>query len=286
MPIISAVPCKQVEMSKHTIIKPQSGWIPLQFREWVEFFDLFLILTLRDIKLRYKQTFLGVIWVLLQPLSTCLIFALIFGRVAHLPSEGIPYILFAFGGMLPWFVFSQSVLRASHSIISQAAMISKVYFPRIMLPAACCAAALLDFLVNLAMVLILCPIYGIPFTLKLFFIPVLIVLVLSFSLGLSLIFSALNVFYRDFNHLLPFLFQIWMFASPLVYSAKMIPEKWKWVYFLNPMSGMIDGFRWALFGGEVFPWETVLVSIIASFFACFLGLHVFNRVERHFADII
>lgn len=271
---------------KHYVIKARSGWIALDFQEWADFFDLFLILIVRDIKLRYKQTALGIIWVILQPLLTSLMFTIIFGKLAKMPSDGIPYILFALAGILPWTIFSQSVLKASLSVVSQAHLISKVYFPRIMIPASACIAGMVDYLINLAIVFVMMIIYHTPFTVHLFLLIPLTLFVLLFSLGTGLLFCAFNVFYRDFGIALPFLMQIWMFASPLVYSASLIPQKWKLLYMLNPLSGLIDGFRWALFEVGPFPWQSFGISVLFSFAACFAGIYIFHRVERHFADVI
>jgi lipopolysaccharide transport system permease protein len=271
---------------KHIIIKPQSGWVPIQFREWVEFFDLFIILIQRDIKLRYKQTFLGITWVVLQPLITSCLIALIFGRLAKLPSDGIPYILFALSGMLPWSIFSQSVTRSSTIMISEAHLISKVYFPRIMIPVSVCTSTAIDFLINLVVILILCAIYGMPFTFHLLFIPLFFLCVMAFSIGLGLLFSSLCVFYRDFNHLLPFAMQIWMYGSPLVYSSTLVPEKWKFLYTLNPLAGIIDGFRWALLPVNQFPWQSFGIAAFFSITICIMGIFIFHRFERYFVDVI
>lgn len=271
---------------KHSIIKAKSGWRLIDVREWVDFFDLFIILINRDIKLRYKQTLLGVFWVILQPLMTSVMFTIVFGRMGKMPSDGIPYLLFALTGVLPWSIFSQSVLKASTSIINQAHLISKVYFPRMMIPASVSGASLVDFVINLSVVLGFCLIYGVYPSWNIFLLIPLTILLLFLSLGIGLLFCALNVFYRDFSIALPFLIQIWMFASPLVYSASMVPEKWRVIYSINPIAGLIDGYRWAFFGLGDFPWFSLGFAAFFSISAFLLGALLFHRVERQFADVI
>lgn len=271
---------------KETIIKPRSGWIPLNFRQLFEFKDLFVILITRELKLRYKQTAIGILWVILQPLLTVILFTAIFGKLAKLPTEGVPYLLFAFSGMLPWVLFSQSVLRSSCCLVTEARLISKVYFPRILLPFAACWSVVADFLVCLVMMLGLMIFYEIPVTWNLLAFFPLSLLVLFFAMGMSAWISSLNVYYRDFAYVVPFLIQIWMYASPIVYSHTMIPTEWQSLYALNPLSGMIDSFRWSLLGLSPFPWYSFSISFVATVSVFFLGVIIFKRVERYFADVI
>jgi lipopolysaccharide transport system permease protein len=273
-------------MYKKYVIKPRSGWIPVNLRELWEFRDLFFILSQREVKLRYKQTILGIAWVLLQPLLTAILFALIFGRVAKMPSDGDPYVLFAFAGLLPWIMFSQGLQRASNSLIQESKLISKVYFPRVLLPSACCAAVIIDFLVSLSALAVLLVYYQVPLTLNLLFLPLLLLCTLLCTIGISLWFSAFNVYYRDFMYALPFFIQLWMYASPVVYSGSMISEKWGLLYSLNPLVGIIEAFRWSLLGRDTFPFASFTISLGISFGMLFMGMIVFRRIERYFADVI
>jgi lipopolysaccharide transport system permease protein len=272
--------------AQHIRIQPAAGWAALQLGELWRYRDLISILMMRDVKLRYKQTALGVIWVILQPLVASLIFAIIFGRFANLPSSGVPYLPFVFAGMLPWNLFSGSVQRAGNSLVSDSRLISKVYFPRMAIPVASSAAVLVDFGVGLVVMLCLLPFYGIPFTLNLLFLPFLLALALLISVGVSLFLSALNVYYRDFMYALPFVIQVWMYASPVVYSADLIPGPLKPIYALNPIAGVIDGFRWALLGLGDFPAASLLISLIIGLLLFVGGSLVFQRVEQNFADVI
>ena len=239
-----------------------------------------------DIKLRYKQTFLGVTWVILQPLLTSGIFSIVFGVLADLPSEETPYFVFAFAGSLPWNLFSQSMQRAGGSLVAGRSMISKVYFPRMMLPIASSVAVLVDFFVGLGIMGILLLIFQIPFTLNLLALPILIIINLLIAIGVSLWISAFSVHYRDFIYALPFLISAWMYASPIAYSVTLVPEKWRLVYSLNPMVGVIDGFRWALLGKDAFPWIAVGVAMAVGLIIFISGAYIFRRIERGFADVI
>jgi lipopolysaccharide transport system permease protein len=272
--------------SFYTRIQKSSGWSAINFAELWTFRDLFLILANRDIKLRYKQTFLGVTWVILQPLLTSGIFAIVFGTLANLPSEGTPYFVFAFAGSLPWNLFSQSMQRAGGSLVAGRAMIEKVYFPRMLLPIASSVAVLVDFFVGLGIMLVLLLIYQIPLTINLLVLPILILINLMIAIGVSLWVSAFSVHYRDFIYALPFLVSAWMYASPIAYSATLIPDQWRVLYSLNPMVGVIDGFRWALLGQNTFPGTAILVALIVGVVVFISGAFVFRRIERSFADVI
>lgn len=267
-------------------IQPEHGWAALEIGDLWRYRDLLYILAMRDVKLRYKQTALGIVWVILQPLVAALIFAVIFGRFANLPSSGIPYLPFVFAGMLPWNLFAGALQRAGNSLISDSKLISKVYFPRMAVPIASSAAVLIDFLVALVVMFCLLPIYGIALTPNLLFLPLLLLLTLLISVGVSLFLSALNVYYRDFMYALPFVVQVWMYASPVVYSADLIPALLKGIYAINPLVGVIDGFRWALLGLGDFPATSLLLSFVTGIALFLGGAFVFQRVERNFADVI
>ncbi len=256
--------------------------------EWLEllaFKDLFLILAQRDIKLRYRQTALGVVWVILQPLVASLIFALIFGVLAKLPSDGTPYLLFVFAGILPWNLFAGGLQRGGNSLITDSRLITKIYFPRAIIPLASIASVVLDFLIAGSVMLVLIILYQAPFTLSLLGLPVVMVVALATTVGLSFFFSALNVYYRDFAYALPFILQAWMYASPVVYSSSLIPEEWRVLYNLNPMVGVIDGFRWALLGAPL-PSLALAEGAAVAGLVLVLGAWVFRRVERSFADVV
>lgn len=270
----------------HLRIEPSKGWLSINFKELWRYRDLFRIMTERDIRLRYKQTALGVTWVILQPLITSALFAIIFGRLAKLPSGDVAYELFAFAGMLPWNIFSQSMQRASQSLVKDAGLINKVYFPRIILPISSSFSTVLDFFVSGAVFLLLLILYKIPFTYNLLAIPLLLIMCLITSVGVGLWISAFSVFYRDFIYALPFVIQLWMYASPLAYSIDLIPPEWLWLYSLNPITGILESFRWALLGGEEFPWLSAGMALPISFLLFFTGSYIFKRLERRFADVI
>jgi lipopolysaccharide transport system permease protein len=270
----------------HHRISPPTSWSDLSFTELWSFRDLFGILALRDIRLRYKQTALGVVWVILQPLLSSLIFAAVFGNLAKLPSDGAPYILFVFAAMLPWNLFAGSLQRAGNSLVGDARLISKVYFPRIIIPIASAAAVLLDFAVACVVMVILGVLYGVAPSWAWLAVVPLTALVFMVAIGSSLFFSALNVYYRDFMYALPFVIQVWMYGSPLVYSSSLVPAKWQLLYYLNPMAGIIDGFRWAFLGNRDFPATGLFMAVLGAAAMFLVGVYVFQRVERSFADVI
>ncbi|MBC8331909.1 MAG: ABC transporter permease [Anaerolineae bacterium] len=277
---------KTLESGIHIRIQRTKGWAGLRLRELWAYRDLFWILAWRDVKLRYKQTALGVTWVILQPILTSGIFAVIFGVLAKLPSDDSPYLLFAFAGTLPWTLFAQSLQRAGSSLVSGRELISKVYFPRLVLPIASSFSVLVDFFVGLATLGVLLLIYQTPFTWNLLALPGLVLVNLLISVGVSFWISAFSVHYRDFIYALPFLVQAWMYASPVAYSSSIVPEQWKALYALNPMVGVIEGFRWALLGQGEFSWLSFAVSLSVSIVIFISGAMVFRRIERGFADVI
>ena len=272
--------------AQHIRIQPSRGWSALDLRETWRFRDLFVILAGRDVKLRYRQTALGVVWVILQPLLAALIFAVVFGRLANLPSDGVPYLLFVYVGLLPWNFFSGALQRAGNSLISDSKLISKVYFPRVIVPIASTGAVLVDFLVAAALLVVLLAVYRVAPTWNLLALPALLALLLVISVGISLWLSALNVYYRDFMYALPFVVQVWMYGSPLVYSGSTVPDRWKPLYALNPMAGVIDGFRWATLGTQPFPWVSLSLAVLIGGLCFVSGAFIFRRVERSFADVV
>ena len=269
-----------------TVIEPANNWLGINIKELWEYRELFWILALREIQLRYRQTILGVTWVVIQPLITTVLFTLIFGQLLNAPSENVSYSLFAFAGLLPWNIFSQSLQRAGVSLTREIRLITKIFFPRIIIPMASAASTLIDFLVSLVIMIILLYFFNIPISTHIFAIPILLCINLMLSIGVGIAFAALNVYYRDFTYVLPFVIQVWMYASPLAYSSKLIPPTWSWIYDLNPMVGVIDGFRWALFGTIDFPVHSLLYSLAIGTLVLLVGLVIFRRLERSFADVI
>jgi lipopolysaccharide transport system permease protein len=283
---MSETPSTPLPAARTTVIRPPTRWAAFELAELWAYRDLLVILTERNLKLRYKQTALGVIWVILQPLIAALIFAVIFGVFAQLPTDGSPYLLFAFAGTLVWNLVSNSVNRAGNSLVGDVNLISKVYFPRMIIPMSAIAAVIVDFLIGLVVMGVLLLLYQQPLTPALVTLPLFIVLALALALGASLLISALNVYYRDFSYILPFALQVWMYASPVAYSASIVPEQFQTLYALNPMVGIILGFRWALLGEIAFPALALLFSVIGSVALLVIGALVFQRVQQSFADVI
>ena len=257
----------------------------LDVRELYHFRELLLALTARDLKVRYKQTVLGIVWAVLQPLASMLLFTVIFGRLAKLPSDGFPYPIFVFAGLLPWTFFANSISSSSESIVAASTLITRVYFPRIIIPLTSVCTALVDFAVASIILLILMFFYGLGWSFNLFLAPVLIMTLAFTALGVGTLLAALNVSYRDFRYLVPFGVQFWMFASPVVYPSSMIPEQWQWLYHVNPIAGIIDGVR-SVFLGSPFDWVALTTSMLASIVIFLIGVMMFERAERQFADVI
>jgi len=267
-------------------IRPTKGWAALNVGELWRYRDLLWILVNRDIKLLYKQTALGFGWVALQPLIGANILALIFGRFAKLPSDGAPYLLFVFCGLTAWTYFSNSMQRASNSLIRNSQLVSKVYFPRMLIPLATMFAVLVDFAVMIVMLFIFMGFYRVPATFRLLAIPGFLLLIMLAATGVALWFSAVSVKYRDTSYALPFFAQIWMYASPVVYPTSMVPAQWQSLFALNPAVGFVEGFRWAVLGHSALNLNILLLTIAMSLFLLFSGAFFFRRVERGFADII
>jgi len=267
-------------------IRPTKGWAAINVRELWQYRGLLWILVERDIRLLYKQTALGIIWVVLQPLIAAVIFTVIFGAVARLPSDGAPYLLFVMCGLTVWTYFSQALQRAGNSVVSNAHLVSKVYFPRLLIPLVHVLRALIDFAVTLIVLFALMAIYRVPPTLRLAAIPGLLVLMVVTATGISLWFSALSVKYRDCHYALPYFLQVWMYASPVVYPVSMVPEQWQWIFAINPAVGFIEGFRWAVLGRGALNANILCISISVSLLALFSGAFFFRRAEREFADVI
>ena len=271
--------------AKVTLITAEGGRKWLNLRELYRYRELLFVLSARDVKVRYKQTVLGIVWALLQPLANMLLFTLVFGRLAKLPSDGFPYPIFVFAALLPWMFFANSIASSAESIVGASTLITKVYFPRIIIPLASVCTALVDFAIAFIILLILMLFYGVGWSINLLLAPVLIVALGFTALGVGTMLAALNVSYRDFRYLVPFGIQFWMFASPVVYPSSMIPEKWRWIYHINPVAGIIDGFRSVFLGGP-FDWTALSTSMLASIVIFLIGVMMFERAERRFADVI
>jgi lipopolysaccharide transport system permease protein len=260
-------------------IRPPQGWLGLNLKDLWLYRELIYFLIWRDVKVRYKQTVLGASWAIIQPLMTMVVFTVLFGRVAKVPTDGMPYPIFSYTALLPWGLFTKALSDAGRSLIANRSMITKVYFPRLVIPISSVVSGIVDNS-DLGGNYNITPNYAV-ITLPLF-----ILLAMITSLGVGLWLSALNVIYRDVNYILPFITQIWLFITPVAYPASMIPEKWQLVYALNPMTGVVEGFRWALLGMEPAPGPMVAVSTVISVIVLITGLFYFRRMERTFADLV
>jgi lipopolysaccharide transport system permease protein len=267
-------------------ITPPTRWWILPFGELWDFRELVYFFVWRDIKIRYKQTAIGAAWAVLQPLLTMLIFSLFFGRLAHIPSEGLPYPIFYYSALLPWMYFAAAMQNATNTIVENQRVITKVYFPRLALPLASVLSGLVDFGVSFGMFVVLMIYYGIRPTAAIFWFPVFILLAVLTALGVGLWLSALNALYRDVRYVLPFLVQFWLFASPVAYPASLVPQKWRWLYGLNPMAGVIEGVRWSLTGRTNAPSRLIFVSVAAVLVLLASGLAYFQKVETTVADVV
>jgi lipopolysaccharide transport system permease protein len=286
LPTNAPVQTRRAARQPTVVIRPPQGLAALNLGELWAYRDLLFILAGRDVKLRYKQTALGVVWVILQPLIAALIFAVIFGRFAKLPSDGNPYLLFVFCGMLPWNLFAGVLQRAGNSLVGNSNLISKVYFPRILIPLSSTAAVLVDFAISLVVMLVFMAIYQVPPTWRLLTLPFFLLLTLLASTGVSLWLTGLNVYYRDFMYALPFVIQVWMYASPVAYASAIVPERWRALFGLNPAVAFIEGFRWAMLGHSTLTFEMVVSATLISAVFLISGIAVFRRIERGFADVI
>jgi lipopolysaccharide transport system permease protein len=267
------------------MIQPSAGWAGLNLRQLWEFRELLYLLVWRDVKVRYKQTAVGILWTLLQPLLTMGLFAIIFGYLAKLPSDGVPYPLFFYAGLLPWQLFALSLTHASTSLVANQQLITKLYFPRVLIPVAAVLAGVVDFVVALSVLFVFMAWYGHAPTSAIIALPALVVLVVLAAIGVALWLSALNVRYRDVQYALPFVTQFWFFATPIAYATTLVPEAWRPVLALNPMAGVVDAFRWALLDGA--PLRThVVVSLAVIVVLVVTGAAYFARVQRSFADVV
>ncbi len=268
-----------------TIIRPSKGWRMLDLRELWAYRELLWVLALRDIKVRYKQTVLGCAWAVIQPFVAMVIFSVIFGRWAKIPSEGYAYPVFVYAGLLPWTFFASVLSGAGSSVVGSVNLITKVYFPRLIVPLAEVGAPFVDFLIASGIMFLLMLYYGVGWHWQLLALPLLLFATIFTALGVGTLLSALVVAYRDFRFIIPFLLQVWMYATPIVYPVGIVPGHWRWVLYLNPMAGIIDGFRSAFFG-KPFNLDVLGLSFCASVVVFLIGVMYFEQVERRFADVI
>ena len=275
--------------SKHrklfAVREPSKG-LSLRLKELLEFHELIYFLTWRDLKVRYKQTALGVVWAVLQPLLTMVVFTIFFGNLAKIPSDGVPYPIFSYTALLPWQLFANGVTNSSNSLVNNSNLITKIYFPRLIMPLSSIAGGLVDFCVAFLVLIGMIFYYGITPTLAILTLPFFILLATATSFSVGLWLSAINVKYRDVRYTVPFLTQIWLFLTPIAYPSSLVPEKWRFIYGLNPMAGVVEGFRWALLGKSNQDWYMISASIIIVIVLLIGGLIYFKRMERTFADII
>jgi len=267
------------------VIQPNKRWSLLSLKDIWAYRELLFFLTWRDVKVRYKQTALGAAWAILQPLFMMIIFTIFFGGLAAVASAGIPYPVFALAGLVPWTFFANAITASGNSLVGSANLITKVYFPRLIVPAAAMRAGLVDFVLAFVLLVLLMLYYHIAPTIQILFLPVLVLLTALFSLGVGTWFTALNVKYRDVRFALPFLIQLWLFVSSVILPSSSIPPKWRWLLMLNPMSGIIEGYRAALFGLP-FDWPALGIASGLTILTLFYSIYAFGRVERSFADII
>jgi len=268
------------------VIEPSKPWVSVNLRDMWAYRELLYFLAWRDVKVRYKQTFLGVLWVVLQPVFMMLIFTLFFGRLVGIHSDGIPYSLFALAGLLPWTFFAAASTTSGNSMVNNAGLITKVYFPRLIVPTASVVAALVDFTLSFAVLAVLMVYYGVSLTWSILMLPVLVLLLAVLALGFGTWAAAINVKYRDVRFALPFFIQLWFFASPIIYPMSIVPERWRKVLALNPMVGVIEGFRSALFGRKDFDWQAISVTAVMALALLVYAAFSFRRMEKSFADII
>ncbi len=267
-------------------LRPSRGWATLDLGELWEYRELLLFLVWRDIKVRYKQTLLGASWAILQPLFTMVVFSIFFGRLAKIPSDGVPYPLFSFAALVPWTFFATGLLQAGKSVVNDQNLIKKVYFPRLAIPLASVSAGLVDLGLALLVLLGMMAFFGVFPSANAVWLPGLLSLAFVTALGAGLWFAALNVRYRDVGYVMPFLVQIWLFATPIAYPSSLVPEPWRTVYALNPMAGVVEGFRWSLLRTDTAPGPMIGVSTVAALALLVSGALFFRRMERTFADVV
>lgn len=285
---MTPTPDLQQEVFGHqhlTVIEPPRGWRMLDWRELWAYRELLWVLTLRDIKVRYKQTVLGAAWAIIRPFITMVIFSVVFGQLAKMPSDGLPYPVFVYAGLLPWTFFAAAIGTSGQSLVGSAHLVSKVYFPRLIIPLSSVGAGLVDLAVSTGILLLMMLWYGVGWSVNLLAAPLLLAGVVFIALGVGTLLSALTVAYRDFTHITPFLVQIWMYITPVIFPVSLVPERWRWLLYLNPMTGLVEGCRSA-FLGKPFDLQGLAISFAIAIAVFAIGVAYFEKVERRFADII
>lgn len=267
-------------------IKPSLGWVSLRLAELWQYRELLYFLVWRDIKVRYKQTALGAAWAIIQPFLTMVVFSLFFGKLGKMASDGIPYPIFAFAALVPWTFFANGLGQASQSLVSSSNLIKKIYFPRLAVPIATVLSGIVDFALSFVVLLVMMVYYHITPTRNVVWLPLFLLLTLIASLGISLWLAALNVEFRDVRYVVPFIVQFWLFATPIAYSSRLLPEPWRTLYGLNPMVGVVEGFRWALLGTNTRPGPMIALSSLVAVLSLVGGAYYFRRMERTFADVV
>lgn len=269
-----------------TVVEPSRGWINLRLRDLWEYRELLYFLTWRDIKVRYKQTALGAAWAVIQPFCTMVVFSLFFGRLAKVPSDDIPYPIFSYAALVPWTFFAQGLTQSSNSLVGSSHLITKVYFPRLVIPISSVLSGLVDFVIAFVVLIGMMFYYDLYPSGAIVFLPGLLLLALTTALGVGLWLSALNVKYRDVRYTVGFLTQFWLFATPIAYPSSLLSEPWRTIYAINPMVGVVEGFRWALLGTRTAPGPIVAVSALVAIALLVGGAFYFRRMEKTFADVV
>lgn len=269
-----------------TVIRPATGWIGLGLAELNEYRELLFFLVWRNVKVRYKQTVLGAAWAVLQPLLTMVVFTIFFGKLAGLASDGLPYPLFSYAALVPWTFFATGLTTSSNSLVGSQNLVTKVYFPRLVIPIAAVLSGLVDFVIAFALLVAMMVYYGIYPGWNVLWLAPMLLLAVATALGTGLWLSAMNVRFRDVRHVVPFLTQTWLFATPIAYASSEVPETWRLAYGLNPMTGVVEGFRWALLGVETRPEPMIAVSSLAAIALLTSGAYYFRRMEKSFADLV
>ena len=282
----SVMPVRGPSNDSIVVIRESQGFSKQDLSALLEFRELFYFLVWRDVKVRYKQTVIGAAWAIIQPLMTMVVFTVIFGNFAKIPSDGLPYSVFSYTALLPWNYFSQAIARSGNSLVGDSNLIKKVYFPRLIIPLAAVASPLVDFFVSFIVLLGMMAWFGITPGWGVIFLPLFLVLAFMTALAAGLWLSPLNARYRDIGYTIPFLIQLWMYASPVVYSTTMVPEKWRTIFSLNPLAGVIEGFRWALLGKGNPDVGAIVISACAVLLLVIGGMLFFKRMERYFADVL
>jgi lipopolysaccharide transport system permease protein len=268
------------------VIRPSRGWVSLRLHELWDYRELLFFLGWRDVTVRYKQTVLGASWAIIQPVSTMIVFSVIFGKLARIPSDGIPYPIFSYVALLPWNFFTTALSSSSSSVVGGARMIRKVYFPRLVIPISSIVSAFIDFTIAFTVLVAMMVYYRIVPTINIVFLPLFVLLAVVSALGVGLWFAATNAKYRDVRYIIPFVTQFWMYATPIVYPSSLIPEQWRPFYAINPMVGVVEGFRWAILGSGSAPGIPMLVSVSVAVTVLVTGAFYFRRMERTFADVV